>query len=74
MTTNNIKKIEQLIYELLIQVGEDPEREGIQRTPKRVAKAWEFLSQGYKQNIDSIINNAIFREDYDEMVTVKDIE
>jgi len=74
MTTNNIKKIEQLIYELLIQVGEDPEREGIQRTPKRVAKAWEFLSQGYKQNIDSIINNAIFREDYDEMVTVKDID
>ena len=71
MTT---KKIEKLIYELLIQIGEDPNREGIQRTPKRVAKAWKFLAQGYKQNIDTIINDAIFKEDYDEMVTVKDID
>ena len=74
MTKNNIDNIEKLIHNLLIQIGEDPEREGIQRTPKRVAKAWEFLAQGYKQNIDFIINDAIFTEDYDEMVTVKDID
>jgi len=74
MTTKNIKKIEKLIYELLIQIGEDPNREGIQRTPERVARAWKFLAQGYTQNIDTIINDAIFKEDYDEMVTVKDID
>ena len=58
----------------MIQIGEDPNREGIMNTPKRVAKAWQFLAIGYKQNLDGIINNAIFTEDYDEMVTVKDID
>ena len=74
MTSKNIYKIEELIKELLIQIGEDPDREGILRTPKRVAKAWEFLSKGYNQNLDDIINNAVFTEDYDEMVTIKDID
>ena len=74
MTRKNISKIEKLIKELLIQIGEDPDREGILRTPKRVAKAWEFLAKGYNQNLDNIINNAVFTEDYDEMVTIKDID
>ena len=74
MTNNNINKIEQLIHELLIQIGEDPNREGILKTPKRVAKAWQLLANGYRQDLDSIINEAIFTEDYDEMVTVKDID
>jgi GTP cyclohydrolase I len=74
MTINNIDKIEELIHELLIQIGEDPQREGIINTPKRVAKAWKFLAKGYGQNVDSVINDAIFIEDYDEMVTVKDID
>lgn len=74
MKKNNIEKIEKLIKELLIQIGEDPAREGIIRTPERVAKAWKFLAQGYQEDLDSLINNAIFKEDYDEMVTVKSID
>jgi len=74
MTKNSIDTIEKLIHELLIQIGEDPNREGIKKTPERVAKAWQFLAKGYEQNLDKIINNAIFSEDYDEMVTVKDID
>ena len=73
MIKNN-NKIEKLIRELLTEIGEDPEREGIINTPKRVAKSWKFLADGYKQDIQSIINNAIFTEDYDEMVTIKDID
>ena len=74
MTKTNILKIEELISELLFQIGEDPEREGIVNTPERVAKAWKFLANGYKQDLKLIINNAIFIESYDEMVTVKDID
>ena len=74
MTKENISKVEKLIGELLIEIGEDPNREGILRTPQRVAKSWDFLSKGYNQNIEDIINNAVFKEDYDEMVTIKDID
>ena len=74
MTKNNLDRIEELISELLIQIGEDPKREGVLRTPSRVAKAWEFLAKGYHQNLDEIINNAVFSENYDEMVTIKDID
>jgi len=74
MTKSNIDNIKQLIHKLLIQIGENPEREGIIKTPERVAKAWDFFASGYTQNLDSIINNAVFAEDYDEMVTIKDID
>ena len=67
-------KIENLIQELLKEIGEDPNREGLHRTPIRVAKSWQFLIQGYRKNLESIINGAIFSEDYDEMVTIKDID
>ena len=74
MTKNNIDNIKKLIYNLLIQIGEDPDREGIVKTPERVARAWDYFTSGYTQKLDSIINNAIFSEDYDEMVTIKDID
>ena len=74
MTKNNIDNIEKLIHNLLTQIGEDPDREGIVKTPERVAKAWDYFSSGYTQSVDSIINNAVFAEDYDEMVTIKDID
>ena len=60
MTKNNINNIKELIHKLLIEIGEDPDRGGIVRTPERVAKAWDFFSSGYTQSVDSIINNAVF--------------
>ena len=54
---NEIKKITK---QLLKEIGENPDREGLIKTPSRVAKAWQFFSKGYKQNLDEIINNAIF--------------
>ena len=74
MEDNKIKNIEKLINNLLIEIGENPKREGIKRTPHRAAKAWKDLTKGYSQNIKNLVNNAIFKEDYDEMVTVKDID
>lgn len=74
MTDNNKNKIESLVGELLTQIGENPNREGLLKTPSRVAKSWDFLSSGYRQDINSIINDAIFYEDYDEMVTIRDID
>ena len=74
MTKDKMKKIESLTQSLLKELGEDPEREGLIRTPSRVAKSWEYLSKGYTQNIEKLINNAIFTENYDQMVVVKDIE
>ena len=67
-------KIKDLTKQLLIELGENPDREGLLQTPHRVAKAWGFLSQGYRQDIKTLINNAVFEEEYDQMVLVKDIE
>ena len=66
--------LESIIAELLSEIGENPNREGLKKTPLRVAKSWKFLSKGYSQNIDEIVNGAIFSEAYDEMVTIKDID
>tara|TARA_B100000470_G_C19741844_1_gene369593 strand:- start:295 stop:879 length:585 start_codon:yes stop_codon:yes gene_type:complete len=59
---------------MLVELGEDPTREGLARTPERVAKAFRFLTSGYEQDIDAVINNALFTVDYSEMVIVKDID
>ena len=67
-------RLQEIVREMLEIVGEDPNREGLQRTPLRVAKAWEFLTHGYSMNIEEVLNNAIFEEPYDEMVVVKDID
>ncbi|MCL5268024.1 MAG: GTP cyclohydrolase I FolE [Bacteroidetes bacterium] len=66
--------LEDLIREMLIKLDEDPEREGLKKTPYRVARAFEFLTKGYKQDIETVMNNAIFEEKYSEMVLVKDID
>jgi GTP cyclohydrolase I len=66
--------MDQLFHGILEKIGEDPKREGLVDTPKRAAKAMEFLTQGYKQDLNDIVNGAIFASDSDEMVLVKDIE
>ncbi len=70
----NIEKISSLIKELLTELGENPEREGLLRTPLRVAKAYEFLTHGYRTDINDVINGAVFEEDHNEMVLVRDID
>ncbi len=62
------------VRQILKGLGENPEREGLQRTPERVEKALKFLTGGYTENIAKIVNGALFAVDYDEMVIVKDIE
>jgi GTP cyclohydrolase I len=62
------------IAHVLRQLGEDPEREGLRDTPKRVEKSLRFLTSGYQADIDEVINNALFSVDYSEMVIVKDID
>ena len=66
--------MERLIRDMLKEVGEDPTREGLEKTPTRVAKAWEYLTSGYRQNVHEVLNEALFTEEYDEMVVVKDID
>jgi GTP cyclohydrolase I len=63
-----------LVHDVLVQLGEDVTREGLKRTPERVASSLRFLTRGYRLDVDQIINNAVFQADYDEMVVVKDIE
>jgi GTP cyclohydrolase I len=66
--------VEDLVRRLLAELGEDPSREGLVRTPQRVDRALRFLTSGYTANIDAILNGALFTVDYNEMVIVKDID
>jgi GTP cyclohydrolase I len=66
--------MEQSVKDILTYIGEDPQREGLLDTPKRVKKAWEFMCSGYKQDAKQIIQSALFTTTNDEMVVVKDIE
>jgi GTP cyclohydrolase I len=65
---------EDLTREMLVRLGEDPEREGLVRTPERVHKAFEFLTKGYNEDPEAMLKNALFTVTYDEMVIVKDVE
>ncbi len=70
----NDERIADTVRTLLAGLGEDPTREGLVKTPERVAKALRFLTSGYDQDVDSVINDALFTVDYSEMVIVKDID
>jgi len=67
-------KIARLIEELLRELGEDTQREGLDKTPERVEKALRYFTSGYAQDVKEVLNGAMFVEDYDEMVIVKDID
>jgi GTP cyclohydrolase I len=64
----------ELVREMIVELGEDPERDGLQRTPQRVAQAFADLTQGYRMDAKELLNEALFDVTYDEMVIVKDIE
>jgi GTP cyclohydrolase I len=66
--------MQETIRRLLTELGEDPQREGLMRTPLRVEKALKFLTSGYSADIDTVLNDALFTVDYSEMVIVKDID
>ena len=69
-----VDPIQKITRELLVNIGEDPDREGLTKTPERVARAMRFLTHGYDQDIKGIINNAVFEEECDEMVVVANID
>ncbi len=70
----DIDRVQGLVETILTEIGENPEREGLLKTPKRVAKAYEYLTSGYNKDIAKVLNGAIFTEDYDEMVLVRNID
>lgn len=74
MTTEQSSRKQAIIKELLAELGDDPSRDGLLKTPSRVARMYEFLTKGYQQNIDQVMNGAVFEEKYSEMVIVKDID
>jgi len=74
MNRENIGRIEELIADLLIQIGEDPKRDGLVKTPERVARAWNYFIQGYDQSPEDVVGDAVFEEICDEIVVVKDID
>lgn len=74
MNQPNLARIQELTAELLEHIGENPQREGLLKTPERVALAWEFFAKGYEQTLEEVVGDAYFTEVYDEMVTVKDID
>ena len=66
--------MEKAVRTILEKIGENPDREGLIKTPERVAKSYEYLTKGYKVDVDDIINKAVFHEKYDEMVIVRNID
>ena len=72
--TKPAPEIRTLIEQLLISIGENPSREGLEKTPERVEKSFQFMTKGYQEDVDEVLNGALFSIDYDEMVIVKDID
>ncbi len=70
----NIQRVQELVRELLVEFGEDPNREGLRRTPERVARAWEFLTSGYGRDIKEIVNGAVFESEANNMIILRDVE
>ena len=66
--------MEEEIKNILLQLGEDPEREGLKKTPERVRKSLEYLTRGYQQDLEKVVNGAIFEVESQDMVIVRDIE
>jgi GTP cyclohydrolase IA len=71
--SSRTKNVEESIREILAFVGEDPQREGLRKTPERVANMYEFLTKGYHEDVEAVLNKAVFTERYSEMVIVRDI-
>lgn len=70
----NRSRVAELIRQLLVEIGEDTDREGLQRTPERVAKSFEYLTSGYRADMDALINNALFEAATNNMIICRDIE
>lgn len=68
------KKVENLIREILLEIGENPQREGLLKTPERYAKSLEFLTKGYRENINDVLNDAVFASESNNMIILRDIE
>jgi len=68
------RSLEHVVAELLHLLGEDPNREGLRKTPKRVARALAYLTKGYHEDPKQVVNNALFTEDYSEMIVMKDVD
>ena len=73
-TVAKTQGLREVIEQLLLSVGEDPSRSGLEKTPDRVAKMFKFLTKGYNEDVDEVLNGALFPIEYDEMVIVKDID
>jgi GTP cyclohydrolase IA len=71
---NGTVDLQNLVTQMLIALGEDPDRDGLQKTPDRVDKALRFLTKGYLEDVDDVLNSALFSVKYDEMVVVRDID
>ena len=68
------EKVARLTRELLLELGEDPEREGLKNTPRRVAESWSFLTSGYRSRLEDVINGAVFESEANNMILCRDIE
>ncbi len=73
-STANSDPLAAAVRKMIVEIGEDPEREGVLKTPARVAKSMRFLTSGYQQDIEKVLNGALYSVAYDEMVMVRDIE
>jgi len=70
----NKQRVAQLVKELLLEFGEDPDREGLLRTPERVARAFEFLTSGYRKSSKAVVNGAVFRSEANNMIVLRDVQ